>query len=59
LKYIVQHSSIGAAGLKRTRVWKNLKQIIGTERSLLWENSDVTCKLNFESCTWGGTWQSG
>lgn len=36
------HSSIGAAGSKRTRVWKNLKQIITTERSLPWDNSDVT-----------------
>ncbi|KAK7110398.1 INO80 complex subunit C-like [Littorina saxatilis] len=36
------HSSIGAAGSKRTRVWKNLKQIITTERSLPWEPTDVT-----------------
>ncbi|KAK7494992.1 hypothetical protein BaRGS_00013871 [Batillaria attramentaria] len=36
------HSSIGAAGSKRTRVWKNLKQIVATERSLPWQRTDVT-----------------
>ncbi|XP_025094495.1 INO80 complex subunit C-like [Pomacea canaliculata] len=38
------HSSIGQQDPKRTRVWKNLKQIVATERSLPWQCSDVTCK---------------
>ncbi|XP_076439444.1 INO80 complex subunit C-like [Babylonia areolata] len=39
------HSSIGAAGSKRTRLWKNLKQIISSERSLPWQNTDVSYGL--------------
>ncbi|KAK6166248.1 hypothetical protein SNE40_022993 [Patella caerulea] len=36
------HSSKGAAGGKKTRVWKNLKQIISNDRSLPWKATDVT-----------------
>ncbi|XP_067649396.1 INO80 complex subunit C-like [Haliotis asinina] len=36
------HSSKGAAGNKKTRIWKNLKQIIAAERSLPWQPNDVT-----------------
>ncbi|KAH9503292.1 INO80 complex subunit C [Bulinus truncatus] len=36
------HSSKGLGGNKRTRVWKNLKQIITAERGLSWGPNDVT-----------------
>ncbi|BFZ01771.1 hypothetical protein BsWGS_04810 [Bradybaena similaris] len=36
------HSSKGPGGSKRTRVWKNLKQIIAAERVLPWGPDDVT-----------------
>uniref|UniRef100_A0A0B6ZRZ5 Vps72/YL1 C-terminal domain-containing protein n=1 Tax=Arion vulgaris TaxID=1028688 RepID=A0A0B6ZRZ5_9EUPU len=36
------HSSKGPGGNKRTRVWKNLKQIIAAERALPWGPDDVT-----------------
>ncbi|KAL4222835.1 INO80 complex subunit C [Mactra antiquata] len=36
------HSSIGSAGSKKTRVWKNLKQIVAAERSLPWQPDDTT-----------------
>ncbi|XP_059178045.1 uncharacterized protein LOC131957330 [Physella acuta] len=36
------HSSKGIAGNKRTRVWKNLKQIVAAERALQWGPDDVT-----------------
>ncbi|XP_035829867.1 uncharacterized protein LOC101846560 [Aplysia californica] len=36
------HSSKGPGGNKRTRVWKNLKQIIAAERSLPWGPDAVT-----------------
>lgn len=35
------HSSKEAASNKRTRVWKNLKQIVAAERSLPWKPNDV------------------
>jgi INO80 complex subunit C len=36
------HSSKGPGSNKRTRVWKNLKQIISAERALPWNPDDVT-----------------
>jgi hypothetical protein len=39
----LQHSSIGSAGSKKTRVWKNLKQIVAAERALPWQPDDTTC----------------
>ena len=36
------HSSVGNSGSKKTRVWKNLKQIIATEKSQPWKPEDVT-----------------
>ncbi|KAK3109100.1 hypothetical protein FSP39_023020, partial [Pinctada imbricata] len=36
------HSIKGAAGSKKTRVWKNLKQIVAAERSMAWKPDDVT-----------------
>ncbi|XP_064614270.1 INO80 complex subunit C-like [Liolophura sinensis] len=36
------HSTKGAAGNKKTRIWKNLKQIIAAERSLPWKPDDAT-----------------
>ncbi|XP_069111059.1 INO80 complex subunit C-like [Argopecten irradians] len=36
------HSSKGAAASKRTRVWKNLKQIVAAEKLLPWKPDDVT-----------------
>ncbi|XP_060601322.1 INO80 complex subunit C-like [Ruditapes philippinarum] len=36
------HSSIGSAGSKKTRVWKNLKQIVAAERALPWQPDDTT-----------------
>ncbi|KAJ8297951.1 hypothetical protein KUTeg_024482 [Tegillarca granosa] len=35
------HSSKEAASNKRTRVWKNLKQIVAAERSLPWKPNDA------------------
>ncbi|KAL5007163.1 hypothetical protein ScPMuIL_015969 [Solemya velum] len=35
------HSSKGAPGNKKTRVWKNMKQIIAAERLLPWKPDDV------------------
>jgi len=42
--FLLQHSSVGNSGSKKTRVWKNLKQIIATEKSQPWKPEDVTCK---------------
>ncbi|XP_022308961.1 INO80 complex subunit C-like [Crassostrea virginica] len=36
------HSTKGNAGSKKTRVWKNLKQIVAAERLLSWKPDDVT-----------------
>ncbi|XP_045168722.2 INO80 complex subunit C-like [Mercenaria mercenaria] len=36
------HSSIGSAGSKKTRVWKNLKQIVAAEKALPWQPDDTT-----------------
>ncbi|RUS85188.1 hypothetical protein EGW08_007092, partial [Elysia chlorotica] len=36
------HSSKGPGGSKKTRIWKNLKQIVAAERSLTWKPDDVT-----------------
>ncbi|KAK3588034.1 hypothetical protein CHS0354_012080 [Potamilus streckersoni] len=36
------HSNKGTSGNKRTRIWKNLKQIIAAERALPWKPEDVT-----------------
>lgn len=40
-----QHSTKGNAGSKKTRVWKNLKQIVAAEKLLPWKPDDVTCKI--------------
>ncbi|GFO34286.1 ino80 complex subunit c [Plakobranchus ocellatus] len=36
------HSSKGPGGNKKTRIWKNLKQIVAAERSLAWQPNNVT-----------------
>lgn len=36
------HSTKGNAGSKKTRVWKNLKQIVTAEKMLPWKPDDVT-----------------
>lgn len=36
------HSTKGNAGSKKTRVWKNLKQIVAAEKLLPWKPDDVT-----------------
>jgi len=36
------HSSKNTGGNKKTRIWKNLKQIIAAERALPWEPNTVT-----------------
>ncbi|XP_063421430.1 INO80 complex subunit C-like [Mytilus trossulus] len=36
------HSCVGNSGTKKTRVWKNLKQIIATEKTQPWRPDDVT-----------------
>ncbi|GFR78206.1 INO80 complex subunit C-like [Elysia marginata] len=41
------HSSKGPGGNKKTRIWKNLKQIVAAERSLAWKPEDVTCELEY------------
>lgn len=41
-----QHSTKGNAGSKKTRVWKNLKQIVAAEKLLPWKPDDVTCKMH-------------
>lgn len=41
-----QHSCVGNSGTKKTRVWKNLKQIIATEKTQPWRPDDVTCELS-------------
>ena len=41
--FLLQHSSIGSAGNKKTRVWKNLKQIVAAEKALPWGPDDTTC----------------
>ncbi|CAG2230545.1 IES6 [Mytilus edulis] len=38
------HSCVGNSGTKKTRVWKNLKQIIATEKTQPWRPDDVTSK---------------
>ncbi len=40
-----QHSTKGSATNKKTRVWKNQKQIIAAERLLPWKPDDVACKF--------------
>ncbi|XP_064647935.1 INO80 complex subunit C-like [Lineus longissimus] len=35
------HSTKGAAGNKKTRVWKNLKQIVAADRQLPWQPTDT------------------
>lgn len=42
---VFQHSSIGSAGNKKTRLWKNLKQIVAAEKALPWGPDDTTCML--------------
>ncbi|XP_052807355.1 INO80 complex subunit C-like [Mya arenaria] len=39
------HSSIGASGTKKTRAWKNLKQIVSAERALPYGPDDTTYGL--------------
>ncbi|NWR15259.1 IN80C protein, partial [Emberiza fucata] len=40
------HSGIGgAAAGKKNRTWKNLKQILASERALPWQLNDPSCKL--------------
>ena len=41
--FTVQHSCKGVATNKKTRVWKNLRQIVAAERLLPWKPDDVTC----------------
>lgn len=45
----MQHSTKGASGGKKLRVWKNLKQIVSTEKTLPWKPDDVTCKYYMRS----------
>ncbi|XP_043364541.1 INO80 complex subunit C isoform X8 [Dermochelys coriacea] len=41
-----EHSGIGgAAAGKKNRTWKNLKQILASERALPWQLNDPSCKL--------------
>lgn len=35
----------GTTGNKK-RMWKSLKQILATERTLQWPDNAVTCKIN-------------
>uniref|UniRef100_A0A4W3JHM7 INO80 complex subunit C n=1 Tax=Callorhinchus milii TaxID=7868 RepID=A0A4W3JHM7_CALMI len=40
------HSGIGGASVgKKSRVWKNLKQILAAERTLPWKLNDPNCEL--------------
>ncbi|XP_032813358.1 INO80 complex subunit C isoform X2 [Petromyzon marinus] len=36
------HSGLGGMGVRKSRVWKNLKQIIAAERSMNWSPDDAT-----------------
>ncbi|XP_078720337.1 INO80 complex subunit C isoform X1 [Lampetra fluviatilis] len=36
------HSGLGGVGVRKSRVWKNLKQIIAAERSMNWSPDDAT-----------------
>ncbi|WAQ93874.1 IN80C-like protein [Mya arenaria] len=42
---VTKHSSIGASGTKKTRAWKNLKQIVSAERALPYGPDDTTYGL--------------
>lgn len=37
------------AGGNKKRMWKSLKQILATERTLQWKESAVTCEYNPEN----------
>lgn len=36
------HSTINASGKKKSRIWKNLKQILAAERTLHWKQDEPT-----------------
>jgi len=42
---VYQHTSVGSTGSKKTRVWKNLKQIVAADKALPWGPDDTTCEF--------------